>query len=129
MSAFPSAYIQDKILESIFKNVAFTPPASLYVALYTTNPNADNSGTEVTGGSYARKVVTFAASSSGSIPSNAALAFTSLPTAVITHYGVLDAATAGNLITYGALPSPISANSGDEVTVASGSITFTFSGS
>jgi hypothetical protein len=129
VSAFPSAYLDDRILESIFKNTAFTPPASVYLALYTTNPSASDTGTEVTGGSYSRKVLAFAASAGATIASNASVTFSALAAATITHYGVRDASTGGNLLVYGALPNPVVTNAGDDVTIASGSISFSISGS
>lgn len=129
MSAYPSSYIRDKILEKVLKNTNFTSPSSLYVALYTTDPTVDNTGTECTGGSYARQSVTFAAASGGSIASNLSVTFSSLATATITHYGILDASTAGNLILFGALPAEINVSSGDSVTIASGSITYSITGS
>lgn len=129
MSVFPSNYLDDRILESIFKNTAFTPPSSLHLALYTSNPTADNTGTELTGGSYSRKLITFAASSGGTIASNAAVTFSSLSAATITHFGVLSASSGGNLLVYGAFASPISVNTGDDLTLASGAVSFSLSGS
>lgn len=129
MSAFPSDFLDDKILESILKNTAFTPPATLFLALYTTDPTPAGSGTEVTGGSYSRKSITFAASAGGTIASNAIASYTNMPAAVITHYGILSASTAGNLLIFGALPSPISANAGDDISIPSGGISISLSGS
>lgn len=129
MSAFPSAYLDDEILDAIFNNSTFTVGANLYLALYTTNPTAANTGTEVTGGSYARQAASFAASSGGAITTDADITFTNLPSATITHYGILDALTGGNLIVYGQLPVTIIANSGDDVTISAGNIDFTFVGS
>lgn len=129
MSAFPSAYLDDLVLDKILRNTNFTSPANLYLGLFTTNPTAAGTGTEVTGGSYARQAVTFGASSSGTISNNALISFTGLPTATIPYYGVYDALTSGNLIIYGALPATISANSGDEVKIASGDLDISLSGS
>ncbi|MHA1951227.1 MAG: phage tail fiber protein [Candidatus Thorarchaeota archaeon] len=54
MSQF-SDYTEPKVLDAIFNNVAFGGPNSMYVALYTVTPtDVTASGTEVTGGSYAR---------------------------------------------------------------------------
>lgn len=129
MSAFPSNYVIDKINDHLYKGTAISLGSSRYLALYTTNPTAANSGTEATGGSYARQLISFASSAGGVSSSNAALTFSSLAAGTYTHYGVLSASTAGNLIVYGQLPSPISANTGDDVTIASGDIDFTFTGS
>jgi hypothetical protein len=129
MSAFPSSYARDKINDKIYKNTNFTSPAALYISLHTEDPLIDGSGDEVTGGSYARQSVTFANSASGTSSSNIDVDFTDLPTASITHYGLWDAVSGGNLWVFGALPNTIASNSGDDVTIASGDIDFTLSGS
>ena len=95
---------------------AVTRPTSFYVALFTSNPAEDASGTEVstTGTAYARQSVTF--SVSGNTASNtAAIEF---PTATasygtVTHVGVYDASTAGNLIAYAALTTSKAIDTGD----------------
>lgn len=93
---------------------AVTRPTSFYVALFTSNPAEDASGTEVSGGAYARQSVTFTVS--GNTASNsAAIEF---PTATasygtVTHVGVFDAASAGNLIAYAALTTSKAIDTGD----------------
>lgn len=95
---------------------AVTRPTSFYVALFTSNPAEDASGTEVstTGTAYARQSVTF--SVSGNTASNtAAIEF---PTATasygtVTHVGVYDASTGGNLIAYAALTTSKAIDTGD----------------
>lgn len=129
MSAFPSAYARDKINDKIFKNTNFTSPTALYLALHTADPTITGSGAEVTGGSYARQSVTYASSASGTSSSNIDVDFTDLPSATITHYGLWDASSGGNLWVFGALPNTIASNAGDDVTIASGDIDFTLSGS
>lgn len=129
MSAFPSSYIRDKVLDKVVNNTDFTPPTSLYLALFTSDPTVAGTGDEVSGGSYARQSVSFNASSSGTVDNDGAVSFTGLPAATITHYGVFDASTSGNLIFFGELPAAISANSGDEVNIADGGIDLTFTGS
>lgn len=122
MSAFPSnAYIAE-----VFALITGDTP---YLALYTTNPTAADSGTEVTGGSYSRKAVTFGSVTGGSISNSAAITFTGVPTATITHWGVRDASTAGNLKVYGALNSSVASVSGDEITFPIGNLQISLAGS
>jgi hypothetical protein len=95
MSVLVSNYLRDGI---------FTDIDGGYLALYTSNPGADNSGDEVTGGDYARKQIDL--QGTGATRTNdAEIRFDGLPEGDITHFGILDASTAGNLLVYGALSS------------------------
>lgn len=105
---------ETRVLTWLFTGDAVTRPSSLYVALFTSNPAEDASGTEVSGGAYARQSVTFTVS--GNTASNtAAIEF---PTATasygtVTHVGVFDASSAGNLIAYAALTTSKAIDTGD----------------
>lgn len=118
-----SNYLENKLLEHIFKNTSYTSPATVYLALYTSDPTDADSGTEVTGGSYARQTATFAAASSGTIATNANITFTSMPSCTVTYWGIRDASTGGNLLASGAFNTPTALASGDTLTVTSGSLT------
>jgi hypothetical protein len=104
------------VLTWLLTNSAATRPTAWYVALFTSNPAEDASGTEVStsGTAYARQSVTF--SVSGNTATNtAAIEF---PTATasygtVTHVGVYDASTAGNLIAYAALTTSKAIDTGD----------------
>ena len=107
---------ETRVLTWLFTGDAVTRPSSFYVALFTSNPAEDASGTEVStsGTAYARQSVTF--SVSGNTATNtAAIEF---PTATasygtVTHVGVYDASTAGNLIAYAALTTSKAIDTGD----------------
>lgn len=129
MSAFPSNYVVNKINDQIFKGTAISLGTSRYLALYTTNPTAANTGTEASGGSYARQSFGVAASSGGTSTSSALVTFTSMSAGTYPYYGILDAITGGNLIVFGALIAPITANTGDNVVINSAAANFTLSGS
>lgn len=118
-----SNYLENKILEHVLKNTAYTSPTTVYLALYTSNPTDADTGTEVTGGSYARQTITFAAASGGTIVSNNAQTFTDLPAATITHWGLSDALSGGNLLIHDALTSAKTTSANDDLTFASGYIT------
>lgn len=100
-----------------------------HLALYTSNPTAADSGTEVSGGSYARQPITFGSITGGAISNTVALTFDSVPSGTITHYGIKDALSGGDLKVYGALSSPIVAISGDDVIIPVGQISVQLSGS
>jgi hypothetical protein len=116
-----STYLANKVLDHVLRNTSYTSPASVYLALYTSNPDVDNSGDEVVGGSYARQSLSFAAASGGENSTSAGESFT-MPSAVVTHIAILDASTSGNLLIFDELTNPISVNNGDEITIDSGEL-------
>ena len=122
MAVLPtSAYITETL--NLIKNN--TP----HLALYTASPNAGGGGTEVTGGSYARKPITFGAITNSSMSNTSAITFTGLPTSNITHYAILDAATGGTMRVYGSLNSAAAVVTGDQVQFPANSITINLAGS
>lgn len=120
MSAM-SDYLENALIAHIFRNTNYTRPANIYVALFTAAPNDAGGGTEVSGGSYARQAIVTGASSGWDAESGGATANTAtltFPTATanwgtITHVGLFDASTAGNLLFHGALAASQTINSGN----------------
>lgn len=140
MAAF-SDYLENKLVDWLFRGQAYTPPATLYVGLYTANPTDAGGGTEVSGNAYARVAVTSslanwagtqaAASTtastgtSGTTSNNNAVTFpTPTPSGwgTVTGFGLFDASTAGNLLVWGALSVSKTINAGDTVTFAAASL-------
>lgn len=113
-----STYLINALLNVALRATAYTTPATVYAALYTTNPTTADTGTEVTGGSYARQAVTFAAPSAGAVANSGALTYSSMPAATITHIGIRDALTLGNLLHFAAVTTAKTTNVGDTVTIA-----------
>lgn len=113
-----SNYLAAALLNETLRNSNYVPPASVYVALYTSNPTAADTGTEVGGGTYARQVVTFgapAAEGGKRTVKNAEVVF---PVAgedwgAVTYIGIRDALSAGNLLYFIALDNPRTIFSGD----------------
>ena len=60
-----SDYLENKVLDHTLATTAYTAPSAVYVGLYTSSPGDDDSGTEVSGGSYARQAGSFASASGG----------------------------------------------------------------
>lgn len=108
-------YLEDKLNDHILKNTSYTSPVAVYVGLYTSDPGEDDSGTEVTGGSYAREAVTFGSSSGGVASNSAQVTFTTATAAwgTATHFQILDAVSSGNPLFHGALESPYVIGNGD----------------
>ncbi len=122
MAVFPTtALITDTL--NLIKND--TP----YLALYTATPTISGGGTEVSGGSYARLAISFGTITSGSMSNTSAITFSGLPAATITHYGILDASTSGQLKVFGALNSTAVIISGDQIQFPIGSIVINIVGS
>jgi len=121
-----SNYLENKMLLHVFDNTAYTSPTTTYVGLFTTNPDEDGSGTEVSGGSYARQSASFAVTDN-TATTDAVIEF---PTATgtwgtVTHIGIYDAASAGNLLAYAALTTSKSIASGGVFRIPTGDIDIT----
>ena len=127
-----SNYLENKVLDHVLKNTQYTQPSALYVGLFTntsgnaaTNLEAGTITDEVSGGSYGRQTATFAAASNGSSATSATITF---PTAsaswgTITHVAVMDAATSGNVLFWGAVTTSKTIDSGDTFQITSGNLT------
>jgi len=126
-----SNYLSNSVIDWLLRGQAFSPPATVYVALFTTGPTAAGGGTEVSVGGYARVAVasslanwagtqgagTTAASSgtSGTTSNNAAITFPA-PSAGwgdIVAAAIFDAPTGGNMLIFGELTTAKTVNNGD----------------
>lgn len=126
MSAM-SDYLESKIRDHVLRNIAYTSPATIYMALYSAAPTDAGGGTEVVGGSYARKVVSFGAGAgAGEATTSAAVDYTNMPAITVTHAGLFDALTVGNLLLWAALPVPKTLNAGETLSFAAGDIDAAF---
>jgi hypothetical protein len=125
VSAF-SNYLETKVLDHVFGGVPYSAPATLYLALYTSDPGDDNSGTECSGTAYARQTITFTVTND-TASNNAAVEFPVAGSSwgTITHVGILDALTSGNLLAHGALTASKAIASGDVFRVENGDLDIT----
>ena len=122
-----SNFLENALINATLRNTSYTSPTTTYLALYTTDPTDADTGTEVSGGSYARQAITFASPSNGVTSNSAAIEF---PTATgswgtITHVGIRDALTTGNLLFHTALDASKTIATGDVFRIASGSLSVT----
>ena len=140
-------YVENKLVDQLFRGQAYTFPTTLYLALYTTTPTATAaSGVEVTGGSYSRVAITgslanwagtqgagttVASTGTTGLTSNNTVLTYPAPTAawgVVNGWGILDAASAGNMVLFGALTVPKTVNNGDAApSFAAAALSITFS--
>lgn len=122
-----SNYLENKVIDHFLGTSSTTAPSNVYMGLFTSNPTDANSGTEVSGNGYSRQVITFNAASSGSATNSSAETFTASGGnwGTITHFGIFDASSSGNLLYHGALTDDKVIEDGDSLVVASGAITIT----
>ena len=121
-------FLETEILDHVFAGAAYTAPGTHYLALFTAAPGETGGGTEVTtsGTAYARQSVAF--TTTGNTTSNTASVEYATATAsfgTVTHVGVFDAATAGNLMAYAALSSSKAIDTGDVFRVPTGDLDIT----
>ena len=124
-----SDHAEALLLDWLMTNGTATRPTAWYVALFTAAPSDSGGGTEVSTGGYSRQSVTFdAASSPGGTTSNsAAVTFTASGAdyGTVTHIGIFDASTSGNLLWHGALTASKTVADGDTLEFSAGNIDLT----
>ena len=120
--SFSNAF-ETTVLTWAFTTSSATRPTAWHLALFTSDPAEDASGTEVSGGGYARQAATFTVS--GNTASNSGAI--EYPTATagygtVSHVGVFDASSGGNLISYAALTTSKTIDTGDVFRVPAGGL-------
>ena len=122
-----SNFLENALINATLSNTTYTSVATVYVSLWTSDPTDAGSGTEVSGGSYARTAVTFGAPSNGASLNSADVTF---PTATaswgtVGWIGINDAATSGNLLYHTALDTAKAIDSGDIFKISTGNLSVT----
>lgn len=144
MAGAMSDYLENKLIDQLFRGQSSPTTTTLYVALLTAAPSDAGGGTEVSGSNYARVAVTSSlanwagtqgagttvasSGTGGQTSNNNAITFPT-PSATwgtVTHFGIYDASTGGDLLFYGQLTISKVINQADTVTFPAGSLTITF---
>ena len=122
-----SNYLENALINASLRATTFTAPSVVYVGLYTADPTDAGTGTEVSGGSYARQSATFGAPSNGVSTTTADITFPQCTSSwgTVSHIGILDALTTGNLLYHTPLTTSKAIDTGDLFKIASGSLTVT----
>ena len=122
-----SNHLENALINATLRNTSYTSPTTVYLALYTADPTDADSGTEVSGTSYARQSITFGAPSNGVTTNSAAIEFPQAGGSwgTVTHVGIRDALTNGNLLYHTPLDASKTIATGDVFRVASGSLSVT----
>ncbi len=136
MASGKGTYWANHLLDLVLGAVAFSAPGTVYVSLYTVAPNATSgSGTEASGGSYARAAVTnnltnWPSASAGVKQNGTGITFT-MATADwssgsnMVAAAIYDAITSGNELYFGALTQNKPVLNGDTASFATSAISIT----
>jgi hypothetical protein len=122
-----SNYLENALINAVLRNTSYTSPATVYVALYTTDPTDADTGTEVSGNAYARQSVAFSSPSNGVTSNSAAVEFPQATGSwgTVAYIGLRDASSGGNLLFHTALDASKTIATGDVFRIAIGSLTVT----
>jgi hypothetical protein len=114
-------------MDWLFGNTTTAPTTPLKVALVTVAGDDATAGTEVTGGSYARKTLTVAAAVGGGVANSADLDWTGMPACTIVGWEIWDSAGTPIRWWYGLLDANKTFATGDEFKVVAGNLTLSIS--
>ena len=123
-----SNYGEDLLANWMRGSANMPAAATPYLALFSDNPGDNNTGTEVTTSIRAsgRIAVSFGAPTNGVIANNTEIDLGQSENDVsVTHFGIYDAQSGGNLIAHGALSSSRSILTSDEVKWSAGALVIT----
>lgn len=123
-----SDFLENKLIDHVFRNTTYAQPGTVYLALYSSDPTDADTGTEISNLGYARKSITFAAPANGSTSNDADIIFAAAEEdwTTITHVGIRDASTDGNLIMHQQLTNAVSVLNGNNFRIPAGQLILTF---
>ena len=124
-----SNYLADALIDATVRKTTYTTPTQAYVALYTSDPTKDNTGTEVSGVTYTRLAVTMDAPTDGVTQNTNEMEWAIATTVwgTITHVGIMDTAVAGNLLYFAELIEPKNITVGDQFQITPTNLKLTLS--
>jgi hypothetical protein len=115
-----------RLLDASLGTATFTAPTGpMKLALASTTGTNTTAGTEISGGSYGRATITFAAASAGSAATNAVITYSNMPAVTVTGVDIYDSNGTPRRAWWGALTASKTTASGDSLSFASGAITAT----
>jgi hypothetical protein len=120
-----SDYLENKLLDHVLRNISYTSPTTVYVGLFTADPTDAGTGAEVSGGSYARQIVSVTTATGGIVTSSADVTFPQCTASwgTVSHIGLLDALSSGNLLMHTPLTTSKVIDVDDVFRISSGSLT------
>ena len=122
-----SNYLENALINHTLRNSALSAPSAVYVSLHTATPDEDASGSELSGSAYARQAATFASPSNGVSTTSGDINFPQATGSwgTVSHIGIWDASSSGNMLYYTALDASKTIATGDILKIAAGSLTVT----
>jgi len=117
-------YLSNNLLNVALCNTPFTPPSTIWVALYTVAPGVGGGGTEVTGGGYGRQTVIVTTPNNGQVSNVSDVLFpvASATWNTIVAFSLMDTSSGGNVLYFGNLSTPRLVLASDQVKFASGQL-------
>jgi hypothetical protein len=110
MAGSASNYLEEKLVNSVFRGESFPTPTQLYMGLFTASPGEAGGVNEVSAGWYARQDcaqgglinTAFVPPADGTTSNAKNILFPAVTTAAITitHSAIFDAPTGGNMLFY-----------------------------
>jgi hypothetical protein len=132
MAGSKSDYLENELLDHVLGNAAYSAPATVYVALFTSAPTDAGGGTEVSGGSYARVAVTnndtnWPAASGGAKSNGTEITFPDATAdwGTVVAFAIFDAASDGNMLYWAELTQSKTVATGDTAKFAVGELDVT----
>lgn len=132
-----SNYLENKLVDFMFRGGSYTPPSTLYFALCTSSPTETSTGSdisEVSGGNYSRQSLTAttgnwystqgdnsatSSGTNGTTSNSTSIAWNSVSwSGTVTSVAICDESTAGNVLFYSTLNSSKALISGDSISFA-----------
>ena len=120
-------YLADKLVNVTVRNIGYTAPAKVYLALFKTNPTKESIGIEVTGASYTRPNATFVAPVDGVTKNSGQISYAVATTdwGEVSYVGVMDSKEGGNLMYFAKLDFTKNVLTGDQLKFKPNEITLT----
>lgn len=125
--ASASDYLESKLRDHVLRNIAYTSPTTVYLALYSVAPTDAGGGTEAVGGSYARQALTFGAGANpGEATTTADANFANMPAGTWVAAAIHDHVSTGNMLMWEPLTTPKTTLAGQPLNFAAGDIDAAF---
>jgi hypothetical protein len=127
-------YLEDEIADHVLGTTSYSKPSATYLSLHTASPtDAGLLTAEIStggGSEYAREELTsnIVASSGGVVTNDTAISFEPAGSnwGTITHVGICDASSSGNMLLWAALDVSKAIDIDDSFQVAIGQLSITF---
>ena len=126
--AHMSDYLENALINHVLRGIPFSSPPAVYLALFTSDPTDAGTGAEVAAPEYQRQQATFAAPSDGTTTNTDQINFPIAQSSwgTITHIGIFDARTGGNLLFHGPAEVSKAIEANDQYVIRTGTLQVTF---